>query len=142
MKINSTVTNVDRLVKELINLFIQDIIVEKTDLESPRLQYKARLSEECNNLLEGINRLIYENVIQSQRVQTMEWKVNLIVTKLFDAFMDTAKLLPKDRRYKDNLPDAKKGRIVCDYIAGMTDKYAENFYRRLFVSNGGRLFDL
>lgn len=133
---------IDNIVKELINLFIQDIEIVETDQLSPRLHYKAELSKESSTLLEGIKDLIFKDVIQSQRVQTMEWKGNVIITKLFEAFTNSDMLLPIERRYNKNDSDKKKARTVCDYIAGMTDKYAENFYRRLYESNGGRLFDI
>lgn len=135
-------TELNLFVKDLINYFIQDIELCEKEKDSPRLNYKAELSREGTDLLEAIKKLIFEHVIQSQRVQTMEWKGGQIITKLFEAFMDTSTLLPKDKRYEENETDAVKGRKVCDYIAGMTDKYAENFYRRLYESNGGRLFDI
>ena len=34
-----------------------------------------------------------------------------------------------------------QNRIVCDYIAGMTDQYANRFYERLFLPGYGSVFD-
>jgi dGTPase len=34
-----------------------------------------------------------------------------------------------------------QNRIVCDYIAGMTDQYANRFYERLFLPGHGSVFD-
>jgi dGTPase len=55
------------------------------------------------------------------------------LTDVFDAFMASPGLLPRDWTEKCGGPgDAKTGRAVCDYIAGMTDRYLLQEYQRIF----------
>ena len=64
-------------------------------------------------------------------------KSSKIVTELFNAFMHDYKALPTDWRSKVETLDGTsdddvKARIVGDYIAGMTDRYAIIEHKRLF----------
>ncbi|MFD1203778.1 hypothetical protein ACFQ38_01355 [Sporosarcina contaminans] len=136
--------NLGEVIKKIINLLIQDVKIVKNKCSyNNRLKYRAELSEESIELIELIsNNLIYNKVIKSQRVQTMEYKGTNIITSLFNAFYEESNLLPDYERELISSNKDLKPRIIADYIAGMTDKYAENFYRRLYESNSGRLFDL
>ena len=67
----------------------------------------------------------------------MSKKAQHIVEKLFDAFMNDPKMLTDEYRRKvkimeSNAGDAGRARIVADYIAGMTDRYAIMEYNKLF----------
>jgi dGTPase len=56
-----------------------------------------------------------------------------LLTELFGAYMDDPKLLPPDwEGGADRGAGARTARAVCDYIAGMTDAYAQAEYRRIF----------
>jgi len=64
----------------------------------------------------------------------MEHRVRILLENLFRAYLKDPSLLPESvRRHYDN--EKKKGnekRIVCDYIAGMTDRFALDRYQELF----------
>ena len=55
---------------------------------------------------------------------------------LFDAFnSDPARLLPANTQQRwQQAEDELKIRVICDYISGMTDDYAEHMYRRLYAT--------
>jgi dGTPase len=79
----------------------------------------------------------YVLMIRHPRVTTLEYKGKLVVTRLFEAHAqpDSGDLLPADIRemwepHRDNEP--QRLRIICDYIAGMTDAYALKLYTRMF----------
>ena len=56
-----------------------------------------------------------------------------VVPALFDAYMNDPKLLPQNWREEADLADtARYARQVCDFIAGMTDRYALEQHKRLF----------
>ena len=60
-----------------------------------------------------------------------------MLASLFAAFMDDARLMPEEHRQAATRAEAAGGpsgraRIVADYIAGMTDRYAILEHRRLF----------
>jgi dGTPase len=88
------------------------------------------LSAEVCELKGELERFLHERVYQHYRVQRMGEKGSRIVTELFAAFCQTPKLLPE--RYSRRIDDGRSERTVCDYIAGMTDRYAQDEYLRLF----------
>ena len=117
------------------------------DAVSPRYCYKVQIPVEYRVEVALINRLIREFVIDSPQVRTLEEKGKHIIRSLFSKFIDTdnAKyLLPDD--WKGYLPDdgteKGKARVVSDYLAGMTDDYAQKLYSKLFLPNQGSVFEV
>ena len=73
---------------------------------------------------------LMENFYRHYRVSRMAAKAEQVLTGLFTAFMKNPRTLPKSVRAKFTLrPPA---RVVCDYVAGMTDRFALQEYQRLF----------
>jgi dGTPase len=68
------------------------------------------------------------------------WRVNRtrsqarrLLAEMFGLFMDEPNVLPSEWFERANgLDDAGRARLVCDYIAGMTDRYAIEEHKRLF----------
>jgi dGTPase len=79
---------------------------------------------------EELERFLHRRVYNHYRVQRMAGKGRRFVTELFRAFRASPRLLPE--RYQRRADDEPLERIVCDYLAGMTDRYAQNEYLRLF----------
>lgn len=116
-------------------------IRQRDYINNPRLRYYAFHSEGIKKLIKAFKDLIYTNVINLPRVQTIEWKGGHIIREMFKAFYDEVKLLPiEDREFIKN--GHNKSRVVCDYLAGMTDSYALKMYTRLFEARESRLFDI
>ncbi|WP_141504406.1 anti-phage deoxyguanosine triphosphatase [Paenibacillus luteus] len=133
------------LFADLVSGFINEItIVEpQPSFSSNRLRYKAVIPEDAMLLLEDLKSLVGEHVIFSQKVQTFEWRGGKIIEKLFDAMIHDKNLLPENRKINwDASSERVNARLVCDYIAGMTDTYALKMYSRLYEAAGGRLFDI
>ncbi|MFX3631751.1 MAG: anti-phage deoxyguanosine triphosphatase [Candidatus Pristimantibacillus sp.] len=136
---------VNQLFADLVSGFINDITVEKRmpGLSSKRLRFKAVMPLGTTELLEDLKELVSEHVILSQRIQTFEWRGGRIIEKLFEAMLNDKKLLPADEKsWWSVSSDSHNARLVCDYIAGMTDNYALKMYARLFEATGGKLFDI
>ncbi len=85
---------------------------------------------EMTALKEELEQFLHERVYQHYRVQRMAAKGRKIVQELFTAFCQTPRLLPE--RYSRRIGPAAPERTVCDYLAGMTDRYAQDEYLRLF----------
>ncbi len=84
-----------------------------------------------------LKQFLREQVYRHQRVLRMTTKAKRVVSALFSAFMDEIKLMPAEHRdtaVRTEQRDGASGRarIVADYIAGMTDRYAILEYQRLF----------
>jgi dGTPase len=80
-------------------------------------------------------------VFDDPRVRTLEVKGATILEKLFDAFMEDDRLMPLD--FQEYIDDklAIKPRLIADFIAGMTDKYAYEYYKRLFEPGSGSFYE-
>lgn len=92
-----------------------------------------------------LKRLVWETIISDERVATLERKGQNVITTLFDQLTDSdasAKLLPADFRKMLEKKEATQQRIVCDYIAGMTDAYILRLYSRLVESDIHSVFEM
>jgi len=123
----------------LINTLIASTEVQVIDaFQDPLLRHRVRLADEFARLLGVLKELVSEKVIKSTPVQTLEYRGQLMVMELFDAFSgDPDRLLPDDIRLQ--LEAANPKRVIADYIAGMTDEYATRIYQRLFTPRQGML---
>lgn len=128
----------------LVNALLTSVEMETLDkFDHPLLRDRPRLSDEAAAVLDVLGDVAQEQIIFTQQVQTLEHRGRLIIQKLFEAIAsDPDSLLDEKRQeiYKE-LPDSEGRRVICDYIAGMTDEYATRVYERLFVPREGTVFD-
>ncbi|ARU32685.1 deoxyguanosinetriphosphate triphosphohydrolase [Sulfuriferula sp. AH1] len=78
---------------------------------------------------QALKQFLRKHLYRHYRVVRMTTKAARIVTDLFDAFLGTPALLPIEHQPH---PQSDTPRVIADYIAGMTDRYAMREYRRLF----------
>jgi dGTPase len=77
-----------------------------------------------------LKRFLHKNLYSHRKVKRMEFKSEMCLTGLFNAFTGNSALLPESvQRDGDN--DSLQRRI-CDYISGMTDRYAISEYKKLY----------
>jgi dGTPase len=93
------------------------------------------LSAEARERHLELKRFLSRNLYRHYRVQRMSYKAARVVTVLFETFMEEPRLLPADAQQKispgSKAEDMLRARIIADYIAGMTDRYAIAEYERL-----------
>jgi dGTPase len=84
--------------------------------------------------IEGKNRLLkqflYQNLYRHYKVERMRVKAERYLRQLFDIYVQHPTLLPA--KYQKKMEDLGRHRVVCDYIAGMTDRFALDEFKRLF----------
>ncbi len=80
-------------------------------------------------------------VFDDPRVRTLESKGGRILERLFDSFIEDDRLLPLD--FQEYIDDrlGTKPRLIADFLAGMTDKYAYEYYKRLFEPGSGSFYE-
>lgn len=124
----------------LVNAFITAISIQKSTLDSETsfneslLKYNAVLDNGMDNLLTHLKRFVNEYVVQQPDVQRLEYKGQQLIMALFETFSaDPERLLPYNtkKRWLNAQDNNSKARIICDYIAGMTDYYAQKVYADL-----------
>jgi len=132
---------VGALVHSLINS-IQLKLIEK--FEEPLLKWNAELPEESLIFLKLLKGTVSKNIIKLDTVQASTYRGGKILLSLFDAISDEPEmLLPSTfkKLWKESENEHDQKRIICDFISGMTDQYANRFYERLFFPGHGSVFD-
>ena len=101
---------------------------------APLIAYSDAMREEVRTL----KRFLRAHLYAHERVRRMTGEAVKIVRELFAAFLDDPRLLPP--QYQERIradadaadPRGGRARIIADYIAGMTDRYAYREHARLF----------
>jgi dGTPase len=139
---------VHETVRRMVNEVVIDVIessLERIRLAAPRDIDAVRslgeplmgMSEQMRARHLELKQFLREQVYRHQRVLRMTTKAKRVLSALFAAFMDEIKLMPAEHRdtalrAEQHAGIAGRARIVADYVAGMTDRYAILEYRRLF----------
>ncbi|MCC8167808.1 MAG: deoxyguanosinetriphosphate triphosphohydrolase [Clostridiales bacterium] len=109
-----------------LNHLIHDIIINsqgKNDII---------MSEEAAQALKDLRLFMFENVYKNPVAKSEEVKAKLMLKQLYQYYMEHVEELPqKLLKMMDEGED--KGRIVCDYISGMTDQYAITKFSERFI---------
>jgi dGTPase len=84
-----------------------------------------------------LKRFLNANLYRHHRVLGMTDKARKVLRELFEGLMRDIDLLPREHRdaaaaAETAAGNAGRARVVADYVAGMTDRYAINEHRRLF----------
>ncbi|CAH0533846.1 Deoxyguanosinetriphosphate triphosphohydrolase-like protein [Vibrio stylophorae] len=124
----------------IVNGLITDIRLCQTPainaFDHPLLATTAKLSAPMQTLLDTLKQFVSSYVIQRHENQLIEYKGQQLVMALFDALSaDPLRLLPQNtkQRWQQAQEAGDSGyRVICDYIAGMTDGYAQHLYQQLF----------
>jgi len=86
---------------------------------------------------QAMRAFLFEHLYRHPQVHRVMSKAQRVIRELFAAFIDDPQLLPAEfaariAREPAPDPDAARARIVADYIAGMTDRFALDEHERLF----------
>ncbi|MEB2308009.1 MAG: deoxyguanosinetriphosphate triphosphohydrolase [Candidatus Brocadiaceae bacterium] len=128
-------------IKTLINLEVTDLVentmsrIKQEGIKTVRdvrqypgliVSFSPTLSKQKKDLQE----FLFKNVYQHYRVVRMADKAKRFLEELFIAFIRNPKQLPIE--YQKWIEEAGLYQSVCDYIAGMTDRFAQDEYKKLF----------
>ncbi len=95
-------------------------------------------SEEVGKAQKILKDYMYKNVYVNPICKSEESKAKLMVEKLYYYFLENPDKLPKD--YLSLADSFDKETAVCDYVAGMTDKYCTNLFMELYVPKGWHIY--
>ncbi len=130
-----------RLIRRLIGTEMDDLVqttmkrINEANLQSvedlQRLNYNVvSFSETLHRRNRQLKDFLYNNLYRHYRVVRMAVKAEQLISQLFKTYCNEPTMLPghvQARIEKHGLQ-----RTVCDYIAGMTDRYATEEYQKLF----------
>lgn len=111
--------------KARINTMILDII--SASMNKPDVKMSSCIEKTTNDL----RKFMFENIYIGSEAKKEESKVKYIIKELYMHFINNPDDIPEEMKVK--LPKEDIHRVVCDYIAGMTDRYALNKYKFIFL---------
>ncbi|SRR6266700_1653586 len=132
LRFNETLKRVlDRLVSDLISHSGKLITDSGVKSEDEVRRFPRRLfafSPAVEEERRQIKAFLYQNVYESQVLQADHKQAEQVISDLFEFFMNSPEELPDS--YQEKMQHEQLYRIVCDYIAGMTDSYILEQHRR------------
>lgn len=132
------------VIRRLITLMVNDLLTESRQRLSelnPKSADDVRAASEpviafSRDMIardRELRSFLFANMYRHYRVNRTTSKARRIVNELFELFVNEPEVLPDEwSRGCDAPRSLTTARVVCDYIAGMTDRYAALEYRRLF----------
>lgn len=129
------------IIRSLINTQVTDLIREtekiikkykiKSHLEVKKLDKKVvTFSKEMQALRRPLRELLMDKLYHHYRVIRMSNKAKRFIEELFTVYLKRPEQLPPQMQKRISIDGTR--RVVCDYIAGMTDRYALDEYKKLF----------
>jgi dGTPase len=130
-----------RLIRRLIGLEVTDIVYAthqrlresnvKTVQDLQRLPYNVIVySEDMHRRNRQLKDFLYNNLYRHYRVVRMAEKAERIIGDLFTAYKKESAMLPD--HIQPLIEERGLERTICDYIAGMTDRFASDEHNKLF----------
>lgn len=119
---------------ERINNMILDIIRNSIDTNS--IQMSNEVGEKTNKL----RAFMFDNVYLNKNAKSEEDKAEYIITELYKYYFKNQEKLPEEHIKVYKNVEASLEDIICDYIAGMTDRYVINLYNYIFIPKRWEIF--
>jgi dGTPase len=130
-----------RLIRRLIGILVSDVIEATTarirasdsqsSLDIQKLEHNViGYSDKMSGPNKELKDFLYTNMYKHPRVVRMAEKADRVLSELFAAFVKTPAMLP--REFQQFIAGRGLHRTVCDYLAGMTDRYAIQEHEKLF----------
>lgn len=122
-QVSDLLDNIGRRIKEMA-------LADRDELAQAQ-ERVACFSPEMDDMNRELKQFLRLNLYQHYRVTRMAEKAQRILTDLFKAYLDKPRQLPPHiyGRIDEN---GSAERVICDYMAGMTDKYALEEHKKLF----------
>ncbi|RKZ20763.1 deoxyguanosinetriphosphate triphosphohydrolase, partial [bacterium] len=141
IKIKDKEKRIYATVRVLISMQIEDVIrateerIRKLGIESVEDVRHAPVlvgfSEEMEEKNKKLKEFLMKNLYRHYKVLKMQEKAKRYIKALFDVYLSEPRQLPE--QFQKRIGKDGKKRVICDYIAGMTDRFAQEEYARLFL---------
>ena len=130
-----------RIIRRLVGKEVSDVVEATADqLVKHNINSVADIRNLSHKLVthsEAVKRMdrqlkdfLFSNLYQHWRLMRMDLKARRVITDLFNAYIKSPIILPQSVQAQIS----RRGlhRTICDYIAGMTDRFAQQEYNKLF----------
>lgn len=113
--------------KERLNTMIHDIITQSYDKPD------ICMSENVGYAMSQLRKFMFQSVYTNEKAKSEELKAHKMIHEMYDYFMKFFEEIPEDFRRIESVHNVSKERVVCDYIAGMSDQYAVSIFKKIFI---------
>lgn len=117
--------------RERINTLVEDMIAQTMQTGA------VGLHSDVEKAMDMFRSFMYERVYRNPIAKGEETKAKDILKRLYEYYFEDPSRLPED--YRPQLDFDGVERIVCDYIAGMSDRFAVDHFSEIFVPVGWQL---
>ena len=112
--------------RERLNTLIHDII------KNSEGKNEVLMSEEVHKAMFDLRKYMFSHVYTNPIAKGQEHKAENMLKELFEYYMKHTELLPEEYTHMRERGESDE-RVVCDYIAGMTDRYAISKFKELKI---------
>jgi len=113
--------------RERLDNFIHDIVVTSEGSDD------IRMSEPVAEAMKQLRAFMFENIYQNPAAKGEEKKAEALIETLYEYYMNHLELLPEDLLKLMEREGTPKEIIVCDHVAGMTDRFAIATYEEIHI---------
>lgn len=109
-----------------LDCLIHDIIINSKG------QNDIIMSDECSGALKELRGFMFTNLYKNPVAKSEEVKVEIMLRQLYNYYMEHVELLPP--KYLKMVGEGEDvGRVMCDFISGMTDQFAINRFTEFYL---------
>lgn len=112
--------------KVRLDTLIHDVVshsIDKNDI---------LMSPEVENAMMGLRKYMFKNVYTNPLAKSEEIKAKAMLKMLFEYYMRNIELMPEEFIYLIEEKGQDEERVVCDYIAGMSDQYSVAKFQQIY----------
>lgn len=113
--------------KERLNTLIHDIIVESYNKND------ICMSDNVQYAMTELRKFMFQSVYTNPTAKSEEVKAQKMIKEMYGHFMEHFEEIPEDFRKIESTHNESRERVVCDYIAGMSDQYAVNLFKKIYI---------
>ena len=124
--------------KQAIGLMVHLLIHSTTLQQVPEFQHcllswRVAMPPTAQQFLSALKTVVFEQVIAQPFVQSATFQGQQIIRSLFEVYCNDPEQLPSAFRqaWRDAPTSDGQFRVICDYLSGMTDRYASRMHNQL-----------
>jgi dGTPase len=115
-----------------LNTLVHDIV--RNSYEQPDII----MSKDVEAAMAGLRKFMFKNVYANSKAKDQEQKAQNVLRNLFDVYVKEPGKMPEE--YGEMIKNGEESeRVICDYIAGMTDRYAISKFEEYFIPRAWKI---
>jgi dGTPase len=129
------------IIRELIGMSVNNILENTAvNLNAYHIDSPEKVQTHTDNLVDfsadfsvkvrQLKQFLFQRMYRHYRLMRMQTKAERFISEIFNAYMKEPKMLPI--KTQEQLNEIPLPRVITDYIAGMTDRYALQEWQKLF----------